>query len=133
MNPRPPSSSPKFLWSAIVIAYLACVVAGTVDPWPVAVAKLAAIGAGPYVPVTYSSVSSDTRNTRSQIYIVPSQVGRSWSTYRVSEENKVATLDEVRGGLLVVAACAMAFIVAAVWRLRRSAIAPREDNGPRAN
>ena len=110
MNPRLPSSSPKFLWSAIVFAYLACVVAGTVDPWPVAAARLAGIGAGPYVPVTYRSVSSDTRRYRSQIYIVASQVGRSWSTYRVSEENKVTQI-EVRGGLLLVAACAMALVI----------------------
>lgn len=129
MNQRPPSSSPKFLWLAIVIGYLACVVAGTVDPWPAAAARLAAVGGGPYVPVTYASVSSDTREYRSQTYIVASQVGRSCSAYRVSEENRVMKVEEVRGGLLYFAAFVVAFILAAFWSLRRSAIDPRGNEG----
>nr|HNI00466.1 hypothetical protein [Rhodocyclaceae bacterium] len=52
---------------------------------------------------------------------------RSWNTYRVSEENKVTQIEEVRGGLLLVVACAMALGIAAMWRLRRSANGPRAD------
>lgn len=121
MNQRPPSSSPKFLWLAIATAYLIFVVAGTFNPWLVAAEQLAAVGAGPYVPLTYSFVASDRMTYRSQVYLVASQVGSSWSTYRVSEENNVATVEEVRGGLLYAAGIAIAIIFGAILGFRRSA------------
>jgi len=127
MKQRAPSSSPKYLWLAILISYLAFVVAGTLDPWPTATAKLAAVGTGPHVPLTYSSVTSDTRSYRSQIYIVTSRIGSSWSIYRVSEVNAVAHVEEVRWGLLYVALFTMVLALGAAWFLRRSSIHPRAE------
>lgn len=121
MDQRRSSSSPIFLWLAIVTIYLTFVIVGTLAPWPTAVAKLAAIGTGPYVPVAYSSLTSDTRAYRTQIYIVASQIGSSWSTYRVTEDNNTANVEEVRDGILYFAAFTIAFVLAAILGLRRSA------------
>ena len=95
---------PKLLWLLLAAVVAALVIASTVNPWPVAAKKLAAIGPGPYVPLSYSwhSVTSDkgTRESRSQTYLVVSQIGRSLSTFRVTEEDKVAKVEEVRFGFL---------------------------------
>jgi hypothetical protein len=107
---------------AILVAGVLLV--GTVNPWPVAAAKLAAVGPGPYIPVSYSyrSMTSDrgTSTYRRQTYVVVSQIGKSLSSYRVVEENNVATLEEVRYGLLYGAAFLVVFLAGVVWSVRRA-------------
>ena len=83
------------LWVVLVVAYGAAVCVGTLFPWPVAASRLAAIGPGPYVPLTYTSLSSDTRTYRSQIYLIPSRLPERWRLYRVSETNGVVRVEEL--------------------------------------
>jgi hypothetical protein len=124
MNQRPSWHMPKLLWFLLAGAVAALVIAGTVNPWPVAAEKLAAVGPGPYVPLSYSwhSSTSDkgTRESRSQTYLVVSQIGRSWSAYRVTEEDNVAKVEEVRFGFLYGALFLVVFVIGAIWSLGRS-------------
>lgn len=77
LSRRSPSRPRNFLWPMLVVAYVIAVGAGTVFPWPIAASRLAGVGNGPYVPLTYTSLSSDTREYRSQIYLVPSRTAES--------------------------------------------------------
>jgi len=115
----------NYLWPFLVVAYIALVIAGTVFPWPVASSHLATVGPGPYVPLTYSSLSSDTRDYRSQIFLVPSQIGRSWSTYRIKENNGVVAIEEIRWGILYAGCGFVVLIVAAVSWVHRKLRARR--------
>ena len=118
------SSAPTWLVLLLAVLVVGVVTVGTVQPWPVAAAKLGAVGPGPYVPLSYSyhSSTSDkgTSTYRSQTYLVVSQIGKSLSTYRVVEENNVATLEEVRYGFLYGAVFLAVFLGGVVWALRRS-------------
>lgn len=124
MSQRASSSAPPWLVLLVAVLVVGVVTFGTVQPWPVAAAKLVAVGPGPYVPLSYSyhSSTSDkgTSTYRSQTYLVVSQIGKSLSTYRVVEENNVATLEEVRYGFLYGAAFLAVFLGGVVWALRRS-------------
>lgn len=64
-------------------------------PWPIAASRLAAVGPGPYVPLTYTSLSSDTRTYQSQICLILSRLPERWRLYRVSETNGVVRVEEL--------------------------------------
>jgi hypothetical protein len=118
------SSAPPWLVVVVGIVVAGCMAAGTIQPWPVAAEKLGAVGPGPYIPLSYSyhSSTSDrgTSTYRSQTYLVASQIGKSLSTYRVVEENNVATLEEVRYGFLYGAVFFAVFLGGVVWALARA-------------
>jgi hypothetical protein len=124
MNPRLLPSAPKSLVLALVAAIFATVAYFTLNPWPVAVEKLSAVGPGPYVPFSYSyrssTSNSGTKTYRSQSYWVVSQVGTSWSTYRVIEENETARVEEVKFGMLYGTAFLTVFIVGGLLGLSRA-------------
>jgi hypothetical protein len=130
MNQRStPQSAPSWLIVAIAILVGALVVVGTINPWPVAAAKLGDIGPGPYIPLSYSYRSSTTSEFRSQNYLVVSQIGKSLSTYRVEEDNGVATVREVRYGFLYGLVFLALFLGSLVWALlsARSGRASKTD------
>jgi hypothetical protein len=126
-----PRNGPNYIWATIVALYMVFVAVGTLSPWPVAAARLGELGAGPFVPVTYSYLSGDTRTYRSQIYIVPSLLRRSLSTYRVSQENDRVRVEEVRFGALYIAVFTAVALISAVWSVLR-ATAPHRGAEPEA-
>lgn len=125
LSRRSPSRPRNFLWPMLVVAYVIAVGVGTVFPWPIAASRLAGVGNGPYVPLTYTSLSSDTREYRSQIYLVPSRTAESWSLYRVSEANKMVSVDEIPLGTAYAACIAVAVVASTLASLRRRESTPR--------
>ena len=98
---------------AFLATALALALFGTLKPWSVAVEKLADLSPGPYIPLSYSYRGSTSdvgsRTYRSQLYVVASQVGKSFSTYRVTQQGDVAVVEEVRYGCLYPAAFVTVF------------------------
>jgi hypothetical protein len=108
------------LVSLALTGLVGAVVAGTLQPWPVAVAKLSSVGPGPYVPLTYKHRTSGTGETlfRRQTYFVVSRLGESFSFYRVVEENGVARIEEAPDGMLYGVAYALVMFGSA-WAMSR--------------
>ena len=111
----------RLLWIFMALLVPALMTFGAVSPWPAAAEKLAAVGPGPYVPLSFfyrSHTNGTTSEThRTQTYLVASRVSSSLSTYRVSQENSVVAVEELKFGLLYGVAFLLAFYVITLWRV----------------
>ena len=118
-----PSKAEIVLWTLGVVLVPTLITYGTLNPWSEAVAKLEPIGQGPYVPYaawwSSSTVGDKTKVERGQMYVVPSRMLDSSSTYEVREVNSVVAVEEVKFGLFYLAGLALMFVGGIAWEVRR--------------